>query len=137
MSETGIGPGVVHTTTREGDEYACSCGLRWGIAEEDPHGYGPGVVSHPDHKQAQRDMNQQARNLVGNAATGCQTPSAVLAAMRAQLVSVDRLSMMNGHVRIDLSDDRHFDIKIAGEVPAQGLADVLRRLADDIEREFG
>lgn len=22
---------------REGDEYACTCGLRWGLGEEDPH----------------------------------------------------------------------------------------------------
>ncbi len=26
-----------HRTTREGDEYVCSCGLRWGIDEDDPH----------------------------------------------------------------------------------------------------
>jgi hypothetical protein len=26
-----------HRQTRENDEYACSCGLRWGIREEDPH----------------------------------------------------------------------------------------------------
>ena len=24
---------------REGDEYACTCGLRWGVDEEDPHSY--------------------------------------------------------------------------------------------------
>ena len=26
-----------HKVTREGDEYACSCGLRWDIGEDDPH----------------------------------------------------------------------------------------------------
>ena len=26
-----------HRTIREGDEYACSCGLRWDIDEDDPH----------------------------------------------------------------------------------------------------
>jgi hypothetical protein len=26
-----------HVKTREEDEYACSCGLRWGVKEEDPH----------------------------------------------------------------------------------------------------
>jgi len=29
-----------HTITREGDEHACSCGLRWGVGETDPHTYG-------------------------------------------------------------------------------------------------
>jgi len=26
-----------HDVTREGDEYACTCGLRWDINEDDPH----------------------------------------------------------------------------------------------------
>lgn len=26
-----------HRVVRENDEYACTCGLRWGIGEEDPH----------------------------------------------------------------------------------------------------
>jgi len=26
-----------HKSIREGDEYACSCGLRWGVNEFDPH----------------------------------------------------------------------------------------------------
>lgn len=26
-----------HRTTRENDEYVCSCGLRWDIDEDDPH----------------------------------------------------------------------------------------------------
>ena len=26
-----------HRQTREGDEYACTCGLRWDVKEEDPH----------------------------------------------------------------------------------------------------
>ena len=26
--------------TREGDEYACTCGLRWGVNEENPHHVG-------------------------------------------------------------------------------------------------
>lgn len=26
-----------HRITREGDEYVCSCGLRWDIDEDDPH----------------------------------------------------------------------------------------------------
>ena len=26
-----------HKVTREGDEYACVCGLRWDINEDDPH----------------------------------------------------------------------------------------------------
>jgi len=24
-------------TWQEGDEYACSCGLRWGLNDDDPH----------------------------------------------------------------------------------------------------
>ena len=28
---------TTHTRTRENDEYACSCGLRWDIKEDDPH----------------------------------------------------------------------------------------------------
>jgi len=27
----------MHKVTREGDEQVCSCGLRWGIDEDDPH----------------------------------------------------------------------------------------------------
>lgn len=27
----------MHKVTRESDEYVCSCGLRWGIDELDPH----------------------------------------------------------------------------------------------------
>lgn len=27
----------MHRTTREGDEYVCTCGLRWGTDEDDPH----------------------------------------------------------------------------------------------------
>jgi len=27
----------MHRTTREGDEYVCSCGLRWTTDEDDPH----------------------------------------------------------------------------------------------------
>ena len=27
-----------HQVTRECDEYACTCGLRWDVKEEDPHG---------------------------------------------------------------------------------------------------
>ena len=26
-----------HVRTREGDEMACSCGLRWDVKEDDPH----------------------------------------------------------------------------------------------------
>lgn len=26
-----------HLQRREGDEYACSCGLRWSAGEDDPH----------------------------------------------------------------------------------------------------
>lgn len=26
-----------HKITRENDEYVCTCGLRWGIDEDDPH----------------------------------------------------------------------------------------------------
>lgn len=26
-----------HIETREGDEIVCSCGLRWGVDESDPH----------------------------------------------------------------------------------------------------
>jgi len=26
-----------HRQIREGDEYTCTCGLRWGIDENDPH----------------------------------------------------------------------------------------------------
>lgn len=26
-----------HRITREGDEYVCTCGLRWDIDEDDPH----------------------------------------------------------------------------------------------------
>lgn len=27
----------MHKVTRESDEYTCTCGLRWGVDEEDPH----------------------------------------------------------------------------------------------------
>lgn len=27
----------MHKQRREGDEWACSCGLRWGVDETDPH----------------------------------------------------------------------------------------------------
>lgn len=27
----------MHKVTRESDEYVCSCGLRWGTDEADPH----------------------------------------------------------------------------------------------------
>lgn len=27
----------MHRTTRESDEYVCTCGLRWGTDEDDPH----------------------------------------------------------------------------------------------------
>lgn len=30
-------PAVVHAIQRQGDETACSCGLRWGNDEDDPH----------------------------------------------------------------------------------------------------
>jgi hypothetical protein len=26
-----------HLQTREQDEFACTCGLRWGVKERDPH----------------------------------------------------------------------------------------------------
>ena len=26
-----------HVRTREQDEYACTCGLRWDVKEDDPH----------------------------------------------------------------------------------------------------
>ena len=26
-----------HKTIRENDELTCTCGLRWGVAEDDPH----------------------------------------------------------------------------------------------------
>lgn len=26
-----------HNTIREGDEFSCSCGMRWDTGEEDPH----------------------------------------------------------------------------------------------------
>ena len=29
-----------HMTTREGDEYACTCGLRWDVHGPDPHDWG-------------------------------------------------------------------------------------------------
>lgn len=28
---------IKHIITQEGDEHVCSCGLRWGVDEEDPH----------------------------------------------------------------------------------------------------
>ena len=28
---------IKHLRTREEDEYACTCGLRWDVKEEDPH----------------------------------------------------------------------------------------------------
>lgn len=31
----------MHKVTREGDEQACSCGLRWGVDEADPHAQTP------------------------------------------------------------------------------------------------
>lgn len=40
-----------HRTTREGDEYVCSCGLRWDIDEDDPHpveGELPGMWDESD-----------------------------------------------------------------------------------------
>lgn len=27
----------MHKVTRENDEYTCTCGLRWGVDEDDPH----------------------------------------------------------------------------------------------------
>ena len=32
---------------REGDEIACSCGLRWGIGEDDPHSVCEKEIPHP------------------------------------------------------------------------------------------
>ena len=28
---------INHKATREGDEFACPCGLRWAVGEKDPH----------------------------------------------------------------------------------------------------
>lgn len=36
---------VNHRITREGDEYVCTCGLRWDIDEDDPHE----EVTSPQH----------------------------------------------------------------------------------------
>ena len=44
-----------HRTTREGDETVCSCGLRWGVDESDPHNVQPVKSIHT--------MAQVARSL--------------------------------------------------------------------------
>jgi hypothetical protein len=28
---------IICKPQREGDEYACNCGFRWGVGEDDPH----------------------------------------------------------------------------------------------------
>ena len=45
-----------HRIQREGDEYACSCGLRWDIAEDDPHGT-PKEVGKRALKQLKKDLS--------------------------------------------------------------------------------
>lgn len=36
----------MHKVNREGDEYACMCGLRWGVDEDDPHHSEPKVYQY-------------------------------------------------------------------------------------------
>lgn len=47
-------------TIREGDEYACSCGLRWGIDEDDPHTEGD-VSREKRAEQLIRDLYMECR----------------------------------------------------------------------------
>ncbi len=57
---------LTHKRTREGDETVCSCGLRWGLDEGDPHGvaafFMPAAVSKP----SQRELNAVARQHLDN-----------------------------------------------------------------------
>lgn len=46
-----------HYKTRENDEYACTCGLRWDIKEPDPHPIEPQVVAdYPPNIDAIREV---------------------------------------------------------------------------------
>lgn len=48
---------VNHIMTRENDEYACSCGLRWDVKEEDPHN------DKGDNDESDRENNKGGRVL--------------------------------------------------------------------------
>ena len=45
---------LTHKQYREGDEIVCSCGMRWGIDEDDPHEVEP---SSPEQILHQLKMN--------------------------------------------------------------------------------
>lgn len=45
-----------HKITRESDEYACTCGLRWGDNEADPHP----IISGFDPAQSGGDRSVEA-----------------------------------------------------------------------------
>lgn len=40
-----------HRVTREGDENVCSCGLRWGVDEHDPHALSGVDLAVPDSER--------------------------------------------------------------------------------------
>lgn len=42
-----------HKTIRENDEYVCTCGLRWGVGETDPH--------EPSYRPVQGDSLKDTR----------------------------------------------------------------------------
>lgn len=45
-----------HNITREGDEYACICGLRWDIDDVDPH----------DGKEQGRETLKELKGILSN-----------------------------------------------------------------------
>ena len=53
---------------QEGDEYACTCGLRWGTDEKDPHNYAAEYKAQAlvvgEHQGGGRDVtrHETARN---------------------------------------------------------------------------
>ncbi len=45
LAQTALPPQPTHRTTRQNDEWACSCGRRWALEETDPHGRVDGAVN--------------------------------------------------------------------------------------------
>ena len=50
-----------HRIQREGDEYACSCGLRWGLDDIDPHEltFGRNDAIQPAPKKADPEVGRK------------------------------------------------------------------------------
>tara|TARA_R110000764_G_scaffold41829_2_gene94156 strand:- start:1478 stop:1822 length:345 start_codon:yes stop_codon:yes gene_type:complete len=71
---------TAHSIHTEGDEYACTCGLRWDTQEEDPHdelelrsfiaGFADLLEKHPNVTEATRQVYGNGPSIPGPEITG-------------------------------------------------------------------